>query len=542
MRRKLYIINNGMKDLRGHYFETSVSIAEASHSLGLEPILAAHVTCPSDIIPDGLEFHAAFTTDHWMIEPPPPQPDIGGLRCDPVLLASNSIEDLIDGKIGFKRYLEARYHRDPATPGGETTKLELAAPAFSGRRARIKHLVKSMIPPEILRAVTLSSDFLRQLIPTFAWNRVKGPVAIPAGCETHEVPAPPPRSKLLLATTGRPQEYDYSIRFRHDLERLLCLTGCTAADHVFLPTAHGRELCAILELLSSWPPESRPTFHLEFRHSLALAGDGVLTEKNEYCAANATFFEIARIFPVTKSVRLYTDSHGLSEEYERFSGLPFGVLPIPFRTHLLGNRSRRDGPLCLGYFGDVRDEKGFHWLPDLVEAMMEDHVQRGRVRFLIQASLVHPDHEPLSKRALEQLKSYPEDMVRLVGLDGPLSPDRYFQLVTESDLLLCPYHPATYRNRTSGTLTEAIASGIPTVVPHGSWLASQQPAGSGTTFLDRESFIEAVRKICDDYSSFQSRAKAAQYSWLALHSPEQVVRTLLGETVITKASSDGKVA
>jgi hypothetical protein len=33
MKPKLYIINNGLKDLRGHYYETSVSIAEASLSM-----------------------------------------------------------------------------------------------------------------------------------------------------------------------------------------------------------------------------------------------------------------------------------------------------------------------------------------------------------------------------------------------------------------------------------------------------------------------------------------------------------------------------
>lgn len=293
--------------------------------------------------------------------------------------------------------------------------------------------------------------------------------------------------------------------------------------------------------MSRWPDDSQPTFHLEFRHSLALAGDGVLTEADNYCAANAIFFEIARTFPDNKNLRLYTDSHGLSLEYERISGLEFGVLPIPFRSHLLGERSRTDRALRLGYFGDVRDEKGFHWLPDLVEAMMDDYVKTGQVRFSIQASLIHPDHEPRSKQALERLKGYPEDIVRLVGLDGPLSPECYFRLVTEADLLLCPYHPATYRNRTSGTLTEAISSGIPTVVPHGSWLASQQPAGSGTTFLDRESFIDAVRRICADYPNYHSRAQAGQCAWLALHSPERVVRALLGETA-KHCSTNGKVA
>jgi hypothetical protein len=529
MRRKLYIINNGMKDLRGHYYETSVSIAEASRAAGLQPILAAHVKCPGDIVPPGLEFYPALTTDHWMMEPPPAQPDLAGLRCDRALLASNTINDLIDGRIGFKEYVEARFVRDAGSAAAGKPEINPRS-TRPRRRTQIKRVAKAILPPVLLKGRHLVKPALRQLTPPIAWDHLKTLLAMTRRPDDHSGSASssPHRSEVLLTRAGTPQEYAYSQRFQQDLERLLCLTGCTAADHVFLPTAHGRELCAIQELLSRWPVGSRPTFHLEFRHSLALGGDGALTETDNYCVANATFFEIARAVPFNENIRLYTDSQGLAEEYERFSGLEFGVLPIPFRTRLLADRSRAEGPLCLGYYGDVRDEKGFHWLPDLVEALMDDHVRTRRVRFLIQASLIHPESEPRSKRALELLKSYPDDMVRLVGLGGPLSPDSYYQLVNEADLLLCPYHPATYRSRTSGTLAEAIASGIPTVVPHGSWLASQQPSGSGRTFLDRDSFIESVRMICDDYSSYHSQARCGRFSWLERHSPERLVCTLLG--------------
>ncbi len=199
----------------------------------------------------------------------------------------------------------------------------------------------------------------------------------------------------------------------------------------------------------------------------------------------------------------------MSEEYERISGLEFGVLPIPFRSQLLSSRPREAGSLCIAQFGDVRDEKGFHWLPDLIDAMMDDYLRPGRVRFLIQASLIHPEYEPKSQAALERLKGYPRDSVRLVGLDGPLKPDSYYRLVSEADLVLCPYEAITYRNRSSGTLAEAIAAGIPTVVPQNCWLSSQPPPGSGKTFFDLESFIDAVRSICDDYPTYHSRARPA---------------------------------
>jgi glycosyltransferase involved in cell wall biosynthesis len=541
MRRKLYIINNGLKDLRGHYFETSVSIAEASRSLGLAPVLAANIACPSQIVPDGLEFHAAFTTDHWMSHPPPSQPDLAGLRADPTALASNTIEDLIDGRIRFEDYLDARFLPEAHLLPEATHRLEIAQAASAARRARIKNVAKAIIPPGVLKLRPGLKRVLRQLIPPFAWSRLRTFATLPRHPAAEGSAAPTDRLEILLTNAGARREYEYAIRFRQDLQRLLCLTGCSAVDHVFLPTAHGRELCAIVDLMSNWPSAWRPTFHLEFRHALAPARDGVSSDEYLYYAAHRACFEYARAFPVSDNCRFYTDSTELSQEYEQISGLEFGVLPIPFRARLLGSRSRGDGPLQIGYFGDVRLEKGFHWLPQLVTAMMDKYVRSRRVCFLLQASLIHPEHEPLGREALAQLKRYPEDLVRLVGIDGPLSSDEYYRLVSETDILVCPYDPAIYRNRTSGTLAEAIAAGIPTVVPQGSWLARQQSGGSGETFLDLESFIEAVRLICDDYASYHSRAKAGQYAWLAFHSPERLVRCLLGESIQWPAS-DAKVA
>jgi hypothetical protein len=252
------------------------------------------------------------------------------------------------------------------------------------------------------------------------------------------------------------------------------------------------------------------------------------------------FFEHARLFPASDRVRLYTDTERLSEEYE-YVGLAFGVLPIPFRSRLINTPLREGAPLCIAFFGDVRDEKGFDWLPDLLDAMMEEYVSRGRVRFLIQASLIHPEENPRSTPALERLRNYSEDHVRLVGLEGPLAPERYYMLVSEADLLLCPYHPGTYRARSSGTFTEAVAAGIPTVVPRGTWLAGRQPPGSGETFDDLGSFIGAVRQICDDYASYHQRAITGRGSWLARHSPECLVRALLGRWDETSCGV-GKVA
>src|SRR5262245_41972735 len=98
MAGKLLIVNNGLKDLRGHYFETAVSIAEAAERLGLRPVLGAHVDCPPSIIPDWLEFFPVFTTDHWMNGPPGNTPDLRGLRTELGPLYQTGINSVLSGK------------------------------------------------------------------------------------------------------------------------------------------------------------------------------------------------------------------------------------------------------------------------------------------------------------------------------------------------------------------------------------------------------------------------------------------------------------
>ena len=374
MRRKLYIINNGMKDLRGHYYETSVSIAEASRAAGLQPILAAHVRCPGDIVPPGLEFYACLTTDHWMMEPPPAQPDLAGLRCDRALLAANTIDDLIDGRIGFTEYLDARFVREPGPTQAGKADVDVGSARFN-RRAQIKRVAKALLPPVLLK--------VRHLVKPGALTAHAAPgveQAQDAHCRHAPARGTPGRGPAaaipkFVGTAG-------------DAARIRLLASISARSRTALVPdgLHGRGPCLPADCASAravcrsgtvveMARGIAPMFHLEFRHSLALAGDGALTQTDNYCVANAAFFEIARTYPFSENVRLYTDSRGLSEEYDRFSGFEFGVLPIPFRLRLLANRSSVEGPLCLGYYGDVRDEKGFHWLPDLIDAMMDDYVR-----------------------------------------------------------------------------------------------------------------------------------------------------------------------
>src|SRR5215469_16174820 len=70
-RPKFLVLSNGLRDQLGHYFETSISVAEAAVRAGFHPVLGTHVECRSDLLPEWLTSHALFRTDHWMWDKSP---------------------------------------------------------------------------------------------------------------------------------------------------------------------------------------------------------------------------------------------------------------------------------------------------------------------------------------------------------------------------------------------------------------------------------------------------------------------------------------
>jgi hypothetical protein len=176
-------------------------------------------------------------------------------------------------------------------------------------------------------------------------------------------------------------------------------------------------------------------------------------------------------------------------------------------------------------------------LPGLVRSLFEDYVKTGRLCFIVQAG-IHPDQasEPLQE-ALRELEEYDDKHVELIGRHGFLDPSEYYAVLSNSDIVLCPYLAGVYRARSSGILAEAIVAGKPTVVQSGSWLAGQQESGAGETFTDQASLARAVRSICERYHEYAAAARLAEGLFRQKHSPAQLIDCLLGSGSMPRADA-----
>lgn len=475
MVRQFVIVNNGMTEMRGHYFETAISIAEAARDAGFWPLLVVHQNCPVEDLPNWLECWPHFRIDHWgtQIEFGPRERD--GIRGD-----RKAMLDSATGNIS--NWLSARYDPLPEPP------------PF---RQRAKGWLKQQAPGIV--------HFVKRML-----GKNRPPVVV--------VPPDPDRH----------HEFECARIFEEDMEFLLCLRDLGPDDLVFQPTAHHREVFAVKRLVARIGSKRVPQFHLEFRHEIAPGGDDA--NENRPWIARLTrfgrvFFDECRGLPSSDRLHLWTDTEELADDYRHLSGMPVGVLPIPFQHGLIANYPEPGAPpyRCV-YLGDVREEKGFHQLPELIRSLGSD----SRVQFIVQNTEPHPvAATPVILEARAALQASEPSIVKLIGSGAGFLPrEEYFRLLGESDIVLCLYDARTYRARSSGIMTEALAAGKPVVVPADTWMAHQLPDGCGECFSDMPSLIEAVRQIASEYPRYHAHVQQKRAGWLARHSPEALLACL----------------
>lgn len=490
-RPKFYIINNGMKDLRGHYFENALSIAEAAVDMGWRPILAGHATCKNTIIPNWLEFYPIFRVDHLMDAPPYVTGD-DEIHINFKKYEETSIENVINESSSFEDYIRSRFYINP----------ELSEKVnYSNQNTNIKKR------PYIFQVLLKTMNRVNKKIISIFKNFKERKTRI---------------SEKILPLE---RELFNKHVFYLDLSKLLALTGAKGGDYVFLPTAHGRELMAITELLNTGIKGIN--FGLEFRYSFEY--DASLNSKaNEYLKDHCYYFTETKKNGLRPEIKLFADTNELLMEHQNFSGLSFELLPIPIRKKNISKikqSKKKNTPINLMFIGDPREEKGFHWLPYLVDYLAKEYFETGKVVLHVQASIEKP-YEPRCSSVLRILKSYPENWIKLHALTEPLISEDYYILLNQANIMLCPYDNKKYKYRSSGTLAEAIAAGIPTLVPSKTWLASEQPEGLNISFDDLESFLTKSKNLIDNLEHYQAIATLSKEKYLVKHNAKKLIEKI----------------
>lgn len=279
----------------------------------------------------------------------------------------------------------------------------------------------------------------------------------------------------LLATRAQMgswlQQFRCLRQFRRDTATVFREIGFAEGDVVFLPTISAIEMMGLRLFAGKQPDSAKASWHLLFRRDLYRGREA------DYPPQDAKISGLSQIYTaflraVPRSY-FYTDTDELTVQYNRLGAVPFHTVPIP-HTRPPASAGSHDGPLRVIYVGDARSEKGYQFLPDVVQDLWEDLVVQGKLRFTLQSNYNIKYGEPaivVARGRMEYFASQPGRPVEL--LKKPLTSQQYQELLLSGDINLLLYDRDNYYARSSGVLVESLAAGIPVVVPAGTWLARQ---------------------------------------------------------------------
>ncbi|WP_420407935.1 glycosyltransferase [Hoeflea sp.] len=309
--------------------------------------------------------------------------------------------------------------------------------------------------------------------------------------------------------------------FRSELVQADASLPAGALRHYFFHSIHPDSVSPILDAKRDELKEGRARLNIVLRADPP-TGKGL-------ARLMGVLNEISKDENLRRSISFLTDTDRLAEAYDRLSPLRFRCLPIPLELPQLDEgRLAKPGStgktrLTLAFLGDARREKGYHLLPGMVREL-SDLFEEGRVQLVHQCSFPVVGGEPGMAEARAELESLPGSWTR--AFPDPLPIDDYFDLLGTVDLIVLPYDTGLYSARSSGVLAEALAFGIPAVVPDNTWMSDQIRGGLGEVFATEDQLAAAVRRAVENWQDRRTRCLENQGGWRERHSAKRLVDML----------------
>jgi glycosyltransferase involved in cell wall biosynthesis len=318
-----------------------------------------------------------------------------------------------------------------------------------------------------------------------------------------------------------------SRRFANELRGLIVQAGITEKDIVFVPTLGGTELLGI-SLYSGTRTAVKINWHLLFRRDVPPPRSFLDVRSHHTLAKIREAFIEAKSRFKNGSRNFYTDTDQLTERYQKLGIGKFKTLPIPIDDQMGMKIPWRIGPLLVSYMGDIREEKGIHLLPKLISGLRKDGFGEDKAKFRIQGNLPTAGANLAAKRAKFALLERVNAGVEI--LEGPFDSEVYRRLILSADVILIPYCPRRYAARSSGIFTEALAAGIPTIYPTGSWMEINGAGTMAVGYKNASELADRLKSVLDNYPSYQLASLEYSMKWRETHSAKRLFRLLIENT------------
>ena len=299
------------------------------------------------------------------------------------------------------------------------------------------------------------------------------------------------------------QEY-LGRRFASDLDE----ASVGTCDVLFLHSARASEIWGTAEWLSRQGAGRRPLVAINFMNADFTVGPHIVDPESSRDAYLNAFDKLFSVVPRERTC-LSSSSAEIVAAMTELAGTPVNLYPMPKFVPKLDGVSRPPNAVALvGVLGPFNGDDRAVLIPDVARATAGRDLA---CRFLVQG----PTH--LVRRDLVDvytaLRSLPNVELTRTEMDF----DAYFSAMFACDIVLINYDSLQYAAMTSGILSEAVAFGIPVVVPPNTWMSRQVAAGeaAGVIFAARtpSGIADAIARVLDDFDTFKAAASRCATHW-----------------------------
>lgn len=174
--------------------------------------------------------------------------------------------------------------------------------------------------------------------------------------------------------------------------------------------------------------------------------------------------------------------------------------------------------------GAISEDKGYSLTFEVARLLAESYKKRP-VRCLVRH--VNPAK---AKPKLRELANQIGNYAQLV--EGELNRAEFIQLIRNSHVIVLPYSPNAFANRTSGLLIDAIYSGIPVIVLRGTWLANIVNRFNCGVVEDSDPqlILNAIEEIISNYKQYRISAFHAGTEFFRANNWTSLAGSIIGST------------
>ncbi len=218
-------------------------------------------------------------------------------------------------------------------------------------------------------------------------------------------------------------------------------------------------------------------------------------------------FAFRLLTAVAPATRFYAETKELESQFAELGATPISHRRLPLQVITNGPmpRQRRQGEKIVYFIpGEIRSEKGHEFLINsILQIAANKPAWLERIVFRFTA-IGMPEQ-------VSQFLSQHPTLFELMP-DRSISVERYWELLTEADVVGCTYDPADYGMRASGIFLEALALGKPVLVSHRTSVAAELAAdgsiyGLPVEFGDINSLAAGLERLV---ASHEQLARGAQ--------------------------------